>query len=89
VQSREEGVAHAPMTHTRRGNLPLLLGTHQQANKEVGTVVMVVMFHGILLWCVLESDLILLQNRLVKNTAFGEKGIFLGRGEIGLEELET
>jgi hypothetical protein len=47
------------------------------------------MFHGILLWCVLESDLILLQNRLVKNTAFGEKGIFLGRGEIGLEELET
>ncbi len=85
-------MAHTPMTHTRRGNLPLLLGTHQQANKEVGMVVMVVMvvmFHGILLWCVLGSDLILLQNRLVKKTAVGEKGIFLGRGEIGLEELET
>ncbi len=82
-------MAHTPMTHTRRGSLPLLLGTHQQANKEVGMVVMVVMFHGILLWCVLGSDLILLQNRLVKKTAVGEKGIFLGRGEIGLEELET
>ncbi len=80
-------MAHTPMTHTRRGNLPLLLGTHQQANKEVGMVVMVVMFRGILLWCVLESDLILLQSRLVKKTAVGEKGIFLGRGELDWRSL--
>ncbi len=50
-------------------------------------MVVMVVIRGILLWCVLESDLILLQSRLVKKTAVWEKGIFLGRGELDWRSL--